>query len=58
VQVGRSVYIGAGACIRNGVVVREGALVGMNSTVIRDVPAGAVVAGSPARPVTERIKSR
>ena len=35
----------------NGVRVGDRALVGLGSNVIRDVPAGARVAGNPARPI-------
>ena len=35
----------------NGLRVGDGALVGLGSNVIRDVPAGARVAGNPARPI-------
>jgi acetyltransferase-like isoleucine patch superfamily enzyme len=41
--------IGANATLLPGVVIGEGALVGAGSVVVRDVPAGAVVAGNPAR---------
>lgn len=58
VRIGRGAFIGAGACVRNAVVVGEGALVGMNSTVLHDVPSGAVVVGSPAQPLAERVKSQ
>ena len=45
--------IGANATILPGVVVGENALVGAGAVVVRDVPAGAVVVGNPARIVNE-----
>jgi len=41
--------LGANATLLPGVIVGENALVGAGSVVVRDVPAGAVVAGNPAR---------
>ena len=47
-------YIGTGAVIKQGtsdkpLVIGEGAIVGMGAVVTKDVPAGAVVVGNPAR---------
>ena len=43
------VLIGANAVVLEGVRVGEGAVVAAGSVVTEDVPAGAVVAGSPAK---------
>lgn len=49
VQIARHASIGAGATLLGGVTVGERATVGAGSVVVRDVPAGAVVYGNPAR---------
>lgn len=43
------VWIGFGASILKGVTVGEGAVIGANAVVTRDVPPYAVVAGNPSR---------
>jgi acetyltransferase-like isoleucine patch superfamily enzyme len=51
--------IGSGAVILSGIEIGEGALIGAGAVVTRDVPAGAVVAGNPARVLaTARRRSR
>jgi acetyltransferase-like isoleucine patch superfamily enzyme len=45
----RGAKVGANATLLPGVVIGENALVGAGAVVVRDVPAGAVVAGNPAR---------
>lgn len=49
VTLGDGCDLGVGAIVLPGVHVGEGAQVGAGSVVTRDVPTGAVVAGSPAR---------
>lgn len=48
-QIGDGVDIGAGAIVIGEILVGDGARVGAGSVVIESVPAGAVVAGNPAR---------
>jgi len=52
--VRRLARIGANSTILPGVEIGEDALVGAGSVVVHDVPAGSVVAGSPAR-VIKRV---
>lgn len=47
--IGNDVWIGVDSVIRRGVTVGDGAVIGANSFVHRDVPPFAIVAGSPAR---------
>jgi acetyltransferase-like isoleucine patch superfamily enzyme len=47
--VKKGASIGSGATILSNLVIGENAIVGAGSTVTRDVPANAIVAGNPAR---------
>ena len=47
--VRRGASIGSGAIVMCGVEIGAGALVGAGAMVVRDVPAGSIVAGNPAR---------
>lgn len=52
--IGDDVDIGAGARILGPIRVGRGAVIGANAVVVKDVPAGAVVAGVPARVIRMR----
>ena len=54
VRVHKEAWIGTGAIILSGVTIGEGAVVAAGSVVTRDVPAGAIVAGNPARVIKQR----
>ena len=49
--IGRGARIGTGARVLGPIEVGEGAHIGANAVVLEDVPAGATVAGAPARVV-------
>ena len=51
VSIGEAAYVYTGASVRPGIVVGRGAIVAAGAAVVKDVPAGAVVAGVPAVPM-------
>src|SRR5437879_5647033 len=56
--LGRNVVIGAGAKILGPVLVGDGAKIGSNAVVVRDVPSGATAVGIPARITTPEDQAR
>lgn len=53
ISIGQNVWIGNYATIMPGVTIGDGAVISMYSIVNRDVPAGAIVVGQPARILKE-----
>lgn len=55
VSIGHDVWIGHGAVLLPGVAVGNGAIIGANAVVRRDVPAYTIVAGVPGRKLRDRF---
>lgn len=53
--VGNDVWIGQNVTILPGVQIGDGAIIGLNSTVARNVPPYTIVAGNPAREIRKRF---
>lgn len=51
VVIGRNVWVGSNATILPGVTIGDDAVIGAASVVTKDVPAGSIAVGSPARVV-------
>lgn len=49
--IGDRTFVGAGARVLGGITLGDGATVGANAVVVRDVAAGTTVVGIPAKPV-------
>ena len=54
-RIGRYAWIGQDSFIMKGVTVGEGAIIGVNSVVVSDIPAYSVAMGNPARVVVKNI---
>ena len=55
--LGAGVVVGAGAKVLGGFIVGDGANVGSNAVVVKEVPAGATVVGIPGR-IVEKVSTQ
>lgn len=55
VVIGHDVWIGANCQILAGVTIGDGAIIGSNSVVTKDIPPYSIAIGAPARPVKFRF---
>lgn len=53
VKIGRGVFVGARAIILKGVTIGDRAVIGAGAVVTRDVPAGQLAVGNPARALAD-----
>lgn len=54
VTIGNDVWLGAKVIVLPGVTIGDGAVVGAGAVVTRDIPAGSIVAGVPAKSIGSR----
>jgi acetyltransferase-like isoleucine patch superfamily enzyme len=54
VSIDHEAWIGTGAIILSGVTIGEGAVVAAGAVVTKDIPAGAIAVGNPARVIRHR----
>ena len=54
IRIGQQVWIASDVFVAPGVSIGEGAVVGLRSTVLQDLPAGMVCYGNPAKPIKPR----
>ena len=57
-HIGNDVYIGRNVCIVENVTIGDGATIGAGAVVVHDVPAGATVAGNPAKVISWKEPGR
>ncbi len=56
VRICRRAWLGQGACIMKGVTIGEGAIIGVNSVVVTDIPPYALALGNPARVLVKDVR--
>lgn len=54
ITIKNDVWIGGNVCIKSGVTIHEGAIIGAGSVVTKDVPAYSIMGGVPAKLIRSR----
>lgn len=57
-HIGERVYVAPGALLRDRISVGDDAIVGMGAVVVRNVAAGAVVVGNPAKEIRKNMERK
>lgn len=54
IKIGQDCYFGTGTVVTGGVTIGDGAVIGANAVVTKDIPANQIWAGNPARYIRDR----
>lgn len=57
-HIGNDVYIGPSVCIVENVTIGDGVTIGAGAVVVKDIEAGATVAGVPAKVISHKEPGR
>jgi acetyltransferase-like isoleucine patch superfamily enzyme len=57
VEIGRDVWIGAGAIILGGISIGDGSIVAAGAVVTRNIPPFTITGGNPARAIKQRFET-
>lgn len=57
ILIGNDCWLGASCCVLKGVRIMNGSVVGAGAVVVKDVTAGTIVGGIPARPISDRVRT-